>query len=154
MAGVLRLSSPLALRLAFGVLLFYFLFFLLFSLLIFFLLFLLRLAVRKDWIAALVVVLVGAGTNTSGEDATFTFIAAAVIWGSIVLVLRKFGLFALVVGLVVQNILVVFPTTSHFSRWYSSAGLAGIVVIALAAAFGFYTALAGHPIFTGAALDK
>jgi len=154
MPGGLQPSSLLGVRPALGGLLFYILFFLLYSLLIFFLLFLLRLAVRKDWIAALVVVLVGAATNTGGEDPISTFIFAAVIWGSIVLVLRKFGLFALVVGLVVQNILVVFPTTSHFSRWYSSAGLAGIVVIALAAAFGFYTALAGQPIFTGAALDK
>jgi Protein kinase domain len=154
MPGGLQPSSLLGVRPALSALMFYTLFFLLYSLLIFFLLFLLRLAVRKDWIAALVVVLVGAGTNTGGEDPTSTFIAAAVIWGSIVLVLRKFGLFTLVVGLVVQNILVVFPTTSHFSRWYSSAGLAGIVVIALAAAFGFYTALAGQPLFTGAALDK
>jgi hypothetical protein len=71
-----------------------------------------------------------------------------------VLVLKKFGLLALVVGSVVQNVLIVFPTTSHLSRWYSNAGLAGIVLIALAAAYGFYTSLAGQPIFSGAALDK
>jgi hypothetical protein len=58
------------------------------------------------------------------------------------------------VGFVVQNVLIVFPTTAHLSRWYASAGLAGIVLIALAAVYGFYTALAGQPIFTGAALDK
>ncbi len=147
-------GTLLGVRPALGALMFYTLFFLLYSLLIFFLLFLLRLALRKDWIAALVVVLVGAATNTGGDDPIPTFIFAAVIWLSIVLILKKFGLLALVVGLVVQNILAVFPTTSHLSRWYSSAGLAGIVVIALAAAYGFYTALAGQPLFTGAALDK
>jgi serine/threonine-protein kinase len=154
MPSGLDAGTLLGVRPALGALLFYILFFLLFSLLIFFLLFLLRLLVRKDWIAALIVVLVGAGTNTSGEDAVPTFLAAAVIWISIVLVLKKFGLLALIVGFVVQNILSVFPTTSHMSRWYSSAGLAGIVVIALAAAYGFYTALAGQPLFTAAALDK
>jgi Protein kinase domain len=154
MPGGLQPSALLGVRPALGALLFYILFFLLYSLLIFFLLFLLRLALRKDWIAALVIVLVGAGTNGGGDDPISTFIFAAVIWGSIVLVLKKFGLLALVVGFVVQNILAVFPTTSHFSRWYANAGLAGIVVIALAAAYGFYTALAGQPVFTGAVLDK
>jgi serine/threonine-protein kinase len=154
MPGVLEAGSLLGVRPALGDLLFYILFFVLYSLLIFFLLFLLRLILRKDWIAALVLVLVGASTDTGGEYPVATFIFVAFIWVSIVLVLKKFGLLALVVGFVVQNVLVVFPTTAHLSRWYASAGLAGIVVIALVAAYGFYTALAGQPIFTGAALDK
>jgi hypothetical protein len=154
MPGGLEAGSLLGVRPALGALLFYILFFVLYSLLIFFLLFLLRLILRKDWIAALVLVLVGAGTNTGGEYPVATFIFVAFIWVSIVLVLKKFGLLALVVGSVVQNVLIVFPTTSHLSRWYSNAGLAGIVVIALAAAYGFYTSLAGQPIFSGAALDK
>jgi serine/threonine-protein kinase len=154
MPGGLGSSGLLGVRPALGALLFYILFFVLDSLLIFFFLFLLRLILRKDWIAALVLVLVGAGTNTGGEYPIATFVSAAVIWVSVVLILKKFGLLALVVGFVVQNVLIVFPTTAHFSRWYANAGLAGIVVIALAAAYGFYTALAGQPIFTGAALDK
>jgi serine/threonine-protein kinase len=154
MPGGLGTGSLLGVRPALGALLFYILFFVLDSLLIFFLLFLLRLILRKDWIAALVLVLVGAATDTGGEYPVATFVFAAVIWASVVMILKKFGLLALVVGFVVQNVLIVFPTTAHFSRWYANAGLAGIVVIALAAAYGFYTALAGQPIFTGAALDK
>jgi hypothetical protein len=154
MPAGLQPSSLLGVRPALGALLFYILFFVLYSLLIFFLIFLLRLALRRDWIAALVVILLGAATNTSGEYPIATFAFAAIIWASIVLILKRFGLLALIVGLVVQNILVVFPTTSHLSRWYSSAGLAGIMVIVLAVGYGFYTALAGQPIFTGAALDK
>ena len=147
-------GSLLGVRRALGALLFYILFFVLYSLLIFFLIFILRLVLRRDWIAALVVILLGAATTTSGEYSIPTFVFAAIIWASIVLILRRFGLLALIVGFVVQNILVVSPTTSHFSRWYSSAGLAGIVVIALAVGYGFYTALAGQPLFTGAVLDK
>jgi serine/threonine-protein kinase len=154
MPAGLQPSALLGVRPALGALLFYILFFVLYSLLIFFLIFLLRLALRRDWIAALVVILLGAATNTSGEYPIATFAFAAIIWASIVLILRRFGLLALIVGLVVQNVLVVFPTTSHFSRWYSNAGLAGILVIALAVGYGFYTGLAGQPIFTGAALDK
>jgi hypothetical protein len=154
MPGGLEVGSLLGVRPALGALLFYILCFVLDALLIFFFLFLLRLILRKEWIAALVLVLVGAGTNTGGEYPIATFVFAAVIWVSIVVVLKKFGLLALVVGSVVQNVLIVFPTTSHLSRWYASAGLAGIVLIALTAVYGFYTALAGQPIFVGAALDK
>jgi len=154
MPSGLQPSSLLGVRQAFGSLVFYILFFLLYSLLIFFLLFLLRLILRKDWIASLVVVLVGAITNTSGEYPLATFVFAAVIWLSIIVILKKFGLLALTVGFVVQNVLVVFPTTSHLSRWYASAGLAGIVAIALVAAYGLYTALAGQPLFAGDGLDK
>jgi serine/threonine-protein kinase len=154
MPGTLQVSSLLGMRPALGGLLFYILFFLLYSLLIFFLLFLLRSVLKKDWLAALVVTVVGAATNTGGEDPIITFVFAAIIWLSIVLMLRKFGLLTLIVGLVVQNIVIVFPTTAHMSRWYSGVGLAGIVVIAAAAVYGFYTALAGQPLFTGAALDR
>ena len=134
MPGGLDARSLLGVRLAFGALVFYALFFLLYSLLIFFLLFLLRLTLRKDWIAALVVVFVGAITNTGGEYRAAQFIYAALIWVSIVVILKRFGLLTLIVGLVVQNVLIVFPTTSHFSRWYANAGLAGMVFIAFAVA--------------------
>jgi Protein kinase domain len=154
MPGGLQASSLLGARQALGSLLFYILFFVFYSLLVFFLLFLLRLILRREWIAALVVVLVGAITNTGGEFPVAQFIFAALIWVSIVVVLKRFGLLTLIVGLVVQNVLVVFPTTSHFSRWYANAGLAGMVFIAFIVAYGFYTALAGQPLFSGAALDK
>jgi serine/threonine-protein kinase len=128
--------------------------FVLYALLIFFLLFLVRLAVRKDWIAALVIVFLGAATNPGGEYPIVTFVFSAVIWLSIYFILRRFGLLALVVGLVTQNILVVFPVTSHLSRWYASPALAGIFAISAMALYGFYTALAGQPLFSTDALDK
>ncbi len=144
----------LGVRVALGGLLLYVLAFLLYSLLIFFFLFLLRLLFRRDWIAATILVLIATGTNSPGEYPVLTYLLLGIIWISIVLILKKVGLLALVVGLVVQNVLVVFPMTSHLSRWYANAGLTGILVIAALLAYGFFTALAGRPIFTGAVLDK
>jgi serine/threonine-protein kinase len=144
----------LGVRPAFGGLLFYILAFLLYSLLIFFFLFLLRFVVRHDGIAAIILVLIATGTNSAGEYPVFTYLYFVIIWSSIVLVLKKVGLLAIVVGLVVQNVLVVFPMTSHLSRWYATAGLTGIVVISALALYGFFTGLAGRPLFSGAALDR
>jgi serine/threonine-protein kinase len=144
----------LGVRFALGGLLFYVLAFLLYSLLIFFFLFLLRLLLKRDWIAAIILVLIATGTNSPGEYPVLTYLILGIIWISIVLMLKKVGLLALVVGLVVQNVLVVFPTTSHLSRWYANAGLTGIVVIAALLAYGFFIGLAGRPIFTGTAFDR
>ncbi len=128
--------------------------FVLYGLLVFFLFFITRLLVRKDWIAASVIVILGAITNNGADHPYFTLFAAAVVWLTIIWVLRRFGLVALVVGLVVQNVLIVFPVTSHLSRWYASPGLTGIVAIAALAIYSFRTALAGQAMFTGASLDK
>jgi hypothetical protein len=147
-------NALLGVREAFGSVLQYTWIFVLYALMISFLLFLIRLAVRKDWIAAIVIVFLGSVTNTGGDYLIVTFIASAGIWLSIYLVLRKFGLLTLVVGLVVQNILVVYPVTSHFSRWYAAPALAGIIAILALAIYGFRAALAGQPIFSIDALEK
>jgi hypothetical protein len=128
--------------------------FVLYSLLIFFLIFLVRLAVKKDWLVALVIVFLGSITNTGGDYFWSTFLFSAVIWLSIYIVLRRFGLLALIVGLVVQNMLVAFPMTSHLGRWYASGAIAGMAVIAALALFAFYNALAGQSIFSADALDR
>ena len=102
------------------------------------------LARKKEWLAAIVVVLVAASTNTGGDYPIVKFATAALMWLSIVPILRRYGLLALVVGLVVQNVLLVFPLTSHLARWYAPVGLAGIFVIAAVGVYGFYTSLGAN----------
>ena len=151
--GSLDAGTLLGVRAALGFLLLCVLVFVLYSLLIFLFLFLLRLAIKKDWIAAIIIVLVGAGTNTGGDYPISTFLFSAVLWLSILLVLKRFGLLVLIVGLVVQNVLIVFPLTSHLSRWYATSGLTGAVIIAALAIYGFRAALAGQPIFSTDVLE-
>jgi hypothetical protein len=147
-------SPLLGVRYAFGAVLQYTWIFVLYSLLIFFLLFLIRLAVRKDWIAAIVIVFLGAVTNTGGDYPIATLIFGALTWLSICLVLRRFGLLTLVVGLVTQNVLYVFPLTTHLSRWYAPPALAGIFAILALSIYGFRAALAGQSLFSAEMLDR
>jgi serine/threonine-protein kinase len=151
--GTLLMESLLGVRITLGSIFAGTWVYVLFSLGIFFLLFLLRLLVKKDWIAAIVVVFLGAISNTGGDYFWATFLLSAIIWLSFYLVLRRFGLLALVVGLVVQHILVVFPMTTHLSRWYASGAIAGMVIIVVIALFAMYHALAGQPLFSTKALD-
>ena len=152
--GGLQSSSLLGVRFATSSLLLYILIYVLYALLIFFLLFLLRLVLKRDWLAAVIVALVGAGTNPGGEYPMITYLFLGIIWLSILLMLRRFGMLTLVVGLVVQNVILVFPTTAHFSRWYAGAGLTAIVVTLGLALFGLRTGLGGTPLFTAEALDR
>jgi hypothetical protein len=147
------MESLLGVRQTLGSLFAYTWIYVLYSLGIFFVLFLVRLLVRKDWIAAIVIVFLGAITNTEGDYFWITFLAAAIIWLSIYLMLRRFGLLALVVGLVVQNMLVTFPMTTHLSRWYASGAIAGMMAIIVIALFALRSALAGQLLFSAKVLD-
>jgi hypothetical protein len=140
-------ESLLGMRLAIGLLLIYILIFVFYSMGIFFLLSLLRLLLRKDALAFIVVVLLGALVNTGGEYKVFHFVAAGLLYVTFLFVLKRFGLLVLVVGLVVQNILLVFPTTTHLSQWYAAPALVGLIAIAALAFYGFQTARAGKPLF-------
>lgn len=151
--GTPSTDSLLGIRQTLGTVFAYTWIFVLWSLGIFFLLFLIRLLVRKDWIAAIVIVFLGAVVTIGGDYFWLTFVAGAIIWLSIYLILRRFGLLALVVGFVVQNILVTFPMTTHLSRWYASGAIAGMTIIIAIALFALHSALAGQPLFSAKVLD-
>jgi serine/threonine-protein kinase len=146
-------ESLLGVRQAAGLLLAYVSIWVLYGLGIFFVLFLLRLVLRKDWLAAIAVVVLFSATNLGGEYGIITFVFTAVIWISILMVLKRFGLLVMVTGLVAQNVLSLFPVTTHLSRWYAASALAGLAFFAALALYGFQTARAGQPLFSGAALD-
>jgi serine/threonine-protein kinase len=120
---------------------------------LFFVLFLLRLLLRKDWLAAIAVVILFSASNLGSEYGILSFVFSAVIWISILMVLKRFGLLAMVTGLVAQNVLILFPVTTHLSRWYAASALTGLVFIAALAIYGFQTARAGQPIFSANVLD-
>jgi hypothetical protein len=140
-------ESLLGMRLAIGLLLYYILFFVFYSLMIFFLLSLVRLLLRKDSLAFVALVLLGALASTGGEYKVVDFVAFGLLYASFLFVLKRFGLLVLVVGLVVQNVLLVFPTTTRFSQWYAAPALVGLIAIAALAVYGFRTARAGKPLF-------
>ena len=147
-------DSLLGVRSALGLLLAYATGWTLDALGVFFVLFLLRLVLRKDWLVAIVAVTMFSASNLGGEYPALDFVFSAVIWLSILLVLKRFGLFVLVTGLVVQNVLILFPVTTHLSRWYAASALTGLAAIAALAFYGFHTARAGRRILSGAVLEN
>ena len=49
---------------------------------------------------------------------------------------------------------ILFPVTTHLSRWYATSALTGLAFFAALAFYGFHTLRAGKPIFSGAVLDN
>jgi len=46
-----------------------------------------------------------------------------------------------------------FPLTNQGSAWYAGIGMAGILLMAAMALYGFYTSLGGRPVFRGAVFE-
>jgi serine/threonine-protein kinase len=121
------------------------------SLGIFFMLFVLQRILRSAWIAALVVAAAGTVLSLGSNGSEYPWISAVflvILYLSFLLVLKRFGLLTLLVGLVVQAVLLIFPATTHLSRWYAAPSLVGMTAIAALAIYGFRTALAGQPVFS------
>jgi hypothetical protein len=118
-----------------------------------YILFLLRTLLRKEWAAALAWVLLLAVLFPLSFDLVGR--ATALLFYSLaVFVMIRFGLLALVAGIMVFNILQSFPLTTQGSAWYAGISLAGILLMGAIAFYGFYTSLGGRPMFGGAVLEE
>jgi Protein kinase domain len=120
-----------------------------------FVLFLLRVLLRKQWAAAvawvlLPTVLVAAVSRFDPVEV----LGALIFFGLAVFVMIRFGLLALVANFMVYSILTTYPLTTQGSAWYAGISLAGILLIAAMAFYGFYTSLGGRSVFGGAVLEE
>ncbi len=120
-----------------------------------FVLFLLRVLLRKQWAAAvawvlLPTVLVAAVSRFDPVQV----LGALIFFGLAVFVMIRFGLLALVANFMVYSILTTYPLTTQGSAWYAGISLAGILLIAAMAFYGFYTSLGGRSVFGGAVLEE
>ena len=146
-------ETLLGVRASIGLLLAYVFFWVVYALGIFFVLFLFRLVLRKDWLAGIVTAILFSIPSLSDENPILSFVMLTLLWVGILVVLKRFGLLAMVTGLAVQNVLILFPVTIHFSRWYAAPALTGLAFIVALAIYGFQMARAGQPVFPGSLLD-
>jgi len=126
------------------------------SFVILFVLFLLRALLRKEWVAAIVcILLLTFFRPPTAESLTPVILVTTLIsTGLSVFLMIRFGLLAVVANYVFNNILGSFPLTTQMSAWYSGLSVAGILLMAAVVFFGFYTSLGGQPIFGGAVLEE
>ena len=79
----------------------------------------------------------------------FAILAALlVIW-----VLYRYGLLALISAIFFLHLVIFYPITSDLSAWYAADFVLALIICVALAVFGFYTSLAGEPLFRGALPD-
>lgn len=121
-----------------------------------FTLFLLRALLRKEWLAAIVcVLLITFFRPPSGDPFSAVTLVSILITTSLtVFLLLRFGLLAVIASHFFNDLIGSFPLTTQMSAWYSSLSIAGILLIAAMAFYGFYTSLGGQSLFGGAVLEE
>jgi serine/threonine-protein kinase len=113
----------------------------------FFLVFLLRLALRRDWLAAAVFVAIFvAGKGLGGGELWFIPILV-VVYTLFALLLLRYGIVPLIVSMLTTDCLLNAPITINFSSWYIGISFFCLAVILAIAVYGFRCAVAGKALF-------
>jgi len=120
----------------------------------FFVLVLLRVLVRNRWFAAgLFVVLYSLPRMLTSQHPEVDIPVWIIIYTIAASAVVRFGLIALAAAVFTANVLLNLPYTLEMSRWYAGQSVAVLLSFAVIAGWGFYTALAGRPIFKGELFD-
>jgi eukaryotic-like serine/threonine-protein kinase len=116
---------------------------------------LLRTSLRKGWLAAVAgALLLGVVDAGGNQFAPAAWVFGLVFGSLVVFLLIRFGLLVLVANYVIHDVLVGFPLTTQGSAWYAGLSLAGILLMAAIALYGFHTSLGGRPVFGGAVIEE
>lgn len=79
------------------------------------------------------------------------FIAVATLY---VVAAARFGPIALISALIFTHLHVFFPITTELTAWYAGDFVLDLIFLVALACYGFYTSLAGQPLFSGALLKE
>jgi serine/threonine-protein kinase len=121
--------------------------------LLLFFLFALRVILRRDWLAALAAGLIGSIALSLALGSLFRVPFAFLVAFLMVTCLYRYGLLAAVSASFFLHLNIFYPITSQFSAWYAGDFLLALAVTLGLAAWGFYTSLAGQPLFRGNILE-
>jgi hypothetical protein len=117
----------------------------------FLVLFLLRAILRRQWLAGLIFVALftAVGTNNGVHYGVVWYYPAllfAGIYSTLLVLLIRYGFFAIAVALFAINPGINLVFTTNFSAWYGLSSWVMLAVIAGLALFGFKLSLGGRPL--------
>ena len=115
------------------------------------LLLLLSLPLKRDWLAAValwLLFMLPVLLSISSVSLVGLFLSG-IMWALIVFVVARLGLLAMVSVQFFYFMGLFFPYTTDFSAWYAGNTLIALLVCVAFAFYGFYTSMAGQPLFRG-----
>jgi serine/threonine-protein kinase len=113
---------------------------------LFFLFFLLRVILRREWLAAVAVLLV-AQFAAPGVQTILERIAFTIIVGVFLLVTIRFGVLAIAAGFFAMNLLSGIFLSTDLYLWYASTTIVVVTVFLAFTAYAFHTAVANRKLF-------
>ena len=117
---------------------------------------LLRLLLRRQAIAIgafmIIVLLLSSPTATSGNPIV-GFALEGLLWATILFVVFRFGLVAMMALVIGAEWLDSFPLTFDLSAWYAVHTLIALAALAALAGYAFWISLAGRPLFKDTLLN-
>jgi Protein kinase domain len=113
----------------------------------FFVLLGLKILLRKDWIAAVAYVAIFSALHAAGPHANVVVPTFVLVYCIAVLIVYRYGLIPLAVAIFAINLLGNVPFSADFSTWYMTTSLFALGSVLAIAAWGFYQALGGKPIW-------
>jgi len=118
------------------------------TLVFFFLLFGLKVLLRKEWIAG--VVLVAIFALPRGLSSTFMAVeipAQILVYAIAVVIVLRFGFVPLVCAIFTINLMANVPFSTDLSAWYMPTSILALLSVVALAGWGFYHSLGGEPIW-------
>ena len=123
------------------------------SFILLFFLLLLYIILRRERVAAFVVWLIIAVALSLTHETIVAVPFSSLVALLIIMVLYRYGLLALISALFFLHFMIFFPVTSDVTAWYAADYVLALVVALALVIFGFYTSLAGEPLFRGSLPD-
>ena len=84
-------------------------------------------------------------TNSSLIMVPFNAVSALLV----VIVLRRYGLLALIAAFFVAHLYIFFPMTTDFTAWYASEFTIALVICLALGGYAAYTSVGGSKVFAG-----
>jgi predicted Ser/Thr protein kinase len=118
------------------------------TLVFFFVLFGLKVLLRKEWIAGIVLVAIFAVPR--GLSSTYMAVeipAQLLVYAIAVVIVLRFGFVPLACAVFTVNLLGNVPFSADFSAWYMPTSILTLLSVVALAGWGFYTSLGGEPVW-------
>jgi membrane protein implicated in regulation of membrane protease activity len=112
--------------------------------------------VRKEWLAAIIVVLFCIVAVSPAQDSPSLLVVAvfvAVQFGTAVVILLRFGVLPMVLAVFVSDVLERTPLTTDFSSWYAGSMFISLVIVLAITLWSFRATLGSRKLLTGDFLE-
>jgi len=117
------------------------------ALITFFLLFLLRVVLRRQWLAAFVLVVFFAALDAAGEtrqSAMIDALSTGLAFSMCAVAVLRWGLTTLAIGMMTSDLLLNVPVSRDLTAWYAAPMILIPLALAILAAWAFYRAVGGQ----------